>query len=142
MSDAKNPWSLFSALLALRGEQGTCDYLQKGLTPEIKFDDAIVENIIRTVCGKFGISIEELIHGTGRKNDRKMAIGFCTHYLHQSQKLIIVEIASLLKKDESICRKAMRNMASLNPRHITDQHYIHYKNELDLIFLNDKTQHP
>jgi hypothetical protein len=134
----KNPWSLFSALLALRGEEGTCEYLKKGLTPEIKFDDPIVENIIRTVCGKFCISVDELIYGTGRKNDRKMAIGFCTYYLHESQKLVIVEIASLLKKEESICRKAMRNMSNLNPKHVTDQHYLHYKKELDTIFLNDK----
>lgn len=134
MSDDKNPWSLFSALLALRGEEGTCKILKAALTPEIKFDDQIVENIVRTICSKFSITVEELIYGTGRKNDRKMAIGFCTYYLHESQKLVVVEIADILKKEESICRKAMRNMQQLNVKHVFDQHYIHFKNELDLIF--------
>lgn len=133
-------WEKFLRLIELRGIEGSLKYINQGLIPDIEFDNPVVENVIRTICGKFTLSIEELIYGNGRKNDRKLAIGFCTYYLINCCKLSLGDIMDILKKEESICRKSMKNVERLNAKHSSDKPYLHYKNELDVIFLKEKSK--
>jgi trimethylamine:corrinoid methyltransferase-like protein len=133
---------LFEKLLRVvevKGVAHTLKILDDTLVEEIKFDNPLVENIITTVCKKFKISVQELIHGNGRKNDRKIAIGFCVHYLALCCAINTSHSGEYLKKDESICRRAVRLVKALSNRHVSDQCYIQYKNEFDIIFLNKIT---
>lgn len=118
----------------LRGYKKAHEILDSAMVQEITFDNPVVENIIKTVCAKFNISVHELIYGKGRKNARKIAIGFCANYISACCSLNLFEVGEYLKKDESICRKALRIISRLNEKHMSDKLYLQYRNEFDVIF--------
>jgi hypothetical protein len=113
------------------GVEKTDQLLKQAQYQEIKFDNSEVEVVVTTIATKFDIPVHEIIYGNGRKNDRKIAIGFCCHYLHEVFRLDMLEVKEHLKKDVTLCWKYAKLIPKLSPRHPSDKVYLEYKVEFD-----------
>jgi hypothetical protein len=115
------------------GYENTVEILKKAQSREIKFENKIAEKVITLVAEKTGISVYEILHGNGRKNERKYAIGFCALYLHSPEyfNIDIPEVAALLLKDESSCYRYSKMVTRIKPICTSDKKFLEIKIELD-----------
>jgi hypothetical protein len=113
------------------GVEETDRILKEAQYQEISFDHSDVAQVVVTIAQKFTIPVHEIIYGNGRKNDRKIAIGFCCHYLHEVYKMDMMEVKDHLKKDVTLCWKYAKLIPKLSPRHPSDRIYLEYKTEFD-----------
>lgn len=109
------------------------------IAPSVSFDDERVQEILTVISEKMDIPIHEIIYGVGRKNERKMAIGFGSHYLESILKIPPDEITKYLNKHISICYRYSKKVRQLNPSHLADQKFCEIKQELDNCFKKMKT---
>lgn len=108
----------------------------KALRVEIKKKKSLTNSdaffIVSAVAELLEISVEEIYRGTGRKNDRRYAIGFCAYYLHYIFKYPMDEVCYMLRKqNEWTVYKYSLSIKCLNPNHASDQPYIEIKELLD-----------
>lgn len=116
------------------GVDKTIGILEKAQQEPVKFADKIVEKVVTSISDRLNISVEEIIYGVGRKNNRKIAIGFCTFYLMEVYNYDLKQIAEILNKDQTICFKYKKLITGLNPKHAADQEYIIEKNYFNSLF--------
>jgi len=125
---------LFQTVEAV-GIDKTVEVLKSAQYQEIKFADPDVEFVVTQVAIHFDIPSHEIVYGNGRKNDRKLAIGFCAHYLQTVYARNMDEVKDHIKKDLSLCWKYAKLITKLSPRHHTDRKYLEIKDKLDVIFV-------
>ncbi len=116
------------------GLKRTEEILKSVCEDQIIFDNKDVEIVVTAVASKFDIPVSEIVNGFGRKNERRMAIGFCSHYLNVVFKMQYIDIAVYLKKHLSVIQKYELSVRKLNPKHISDQRYCRIKEMLDQSF--------
>ncbi len=125
---------LFKAIDSI-GLKRTEQVLNAACCEEILVDNEDVQHVVTIISDKFNIPIGELINGSGRKNERRFAIGFCSYYLNEIYKMDYMDIAIYLKKHLTIVQKYTLEIKKLNPKHISDQKYCHMKMVLDPLFI-------
>lgn len=116
------------------GYEKTLDVLNQAQFQEIKFDNKIVEKVVTLVAKKTGVTVYEILFGSGRKNERKYAIGFCAYYLHSSEffNIEMVEVGALLMRIENSCYKYAKMVTRLKPGYVSDKKFLEIKKELDV----------
>lgn len=109
----------------------------RALKGEIKKNQSLHNSdalyIVNLVSEVLDISEREIFSGTGRKNDRRYALGFCTYYLHHVYKYDMEEVRYMLRKNnEWAIYKYSALIERLNPQHNSDKKYIEIKKVLDV----------
>lgn len=89
--------------------------------------------VLQNVSKEFNIEVDEILKGTGRRNDRLYAIGFCAYYLHHIFGYEMEDVVIMLDKDISVCYKYSKVVKNLSPRHSSTKKYLTIKNQLDPI---------
>lgn len=116
------------------GNKKTFDILKEAELQEITFDNCDVMLVVTKVAAAFGIPVHEIIYGSGRKNERKYAIGFFAYYLHYHYNYNMQrDIQYFLKKDLTLCHKYLKLISKLNSSHVQDRKYLEIKDQLDEI---------
>lgn len=110
---------------------------RKVLQGEIKKNQSLTNSdalfIVSAISEELNISEQEIYNGTGRKNDRRYAIGFCAYYLHYVYHYDMQEVQFMLRqKNEWVIYKYSLVIKELNPKHTSDQRYIDIKKSLDI----------
>ncbi len=119
------------------GYDKTVDALKKAQHQEIKFEDKRVEKVVEAVAKKMGVAVHEILYGNGRKNERKYAIGFCSHYLHSPEffNIDMPLVAQFLNRENpTVCYLYAKHITKLNPNHVSDKHFYEMKKEFDVLF--------
>jgi hypothetical protein len=100
------------------------------------------EFVAKNVATTFSVPIHELVDGTGRKNDRKMAIGFCVYYLKNFGYDIYTDISAFMNKEPSTCFRYCKLVKELNAansnnkkKNISIETYLEYKEKFDKLFV-------
>lgn len=109
----------------------------KALRVEIKKYQSLFNSdalfIASAVAEIFEIPVEEIFYGTGRKNDRRYAVGMCAYYLHYIYEYDMEEVCYALRKDnEWAVYKYSQTIKNLNPAHASDRRYIEFKKLMDI----------
>lgn len=123
---------LFKCVEAI-GYEETYILLQKGQHPDTEFSEPKVKFIVESVSKKMGVSVNEIMYGNGRKNERKMAIGFCCYYLRELAGMDMAVIAGMLNKNYVVCYDSAKKVKGLNKDHSSDKNFVEIKEELDKI---------
>jgi hypothetical protein len=116
------------------GYENTDRLLKSAQFEEIKFLDPIIENVVVNVAKEFNIPAYEIVYGNGRANDRKIAIGFCAHYLKTVFKYERDVIADHIKTHTSLVSRYAGLIQKLNRFHQSDKKYLAIKETLDKTF--------
>ena len=116
------------------GISKTRDHLQKLYKDKIKFDNPTAEKVITKVSEVTGVPVHEIINGTGRANERKMAIGFCSYYFLYSYKFDMRDIVVFLRRERTGCYKYAYEIIALKPGHEAHKKYCEWKKSLDGFF--------
>lgn len=108
----------------------------KALKGEIKKNQSLNNSdatfIVSAVAAIMKITEEEIYGGTGRKNERVYAIGFCAYYLHYVYEYDMEEVQYMLRqKNEWVIYKYSLLIKELNPEHSSDKPFIQIKTLLD-----------
>jgi hypothetical protein len=110
--------------------------LKKLRFQDIKFEDDRVKHVVELVSKEMGIPVFEILFGNGRKNDRKVAIGFCTYYLHSPEfyNMDMELVKDHLNKGIIICYKYAKMITRLNPKIVADRSFHEHKQHFDKTF--------
>ena len=127
--------ALFIEAIDTIGAEPVATALKAAMSGDVCFDNPLVELVVTTVARKTEIPVCEIINGSGRRNDRRFAIGFCAFYLKDIYHFTPEQIETYLKKDISICSKYAKAVRTLSPKLITDKKYIEYKEYLDKVLV-------
>lgn len=108
--------------ISVVGEQRFLEILRESrrissiLTPE----QIITANeIIKTICGEFEISIDDFFSSI-RKNNRRYAIGVCAIFLQNILGIDNIEVAHILKKPASVTSTYRSDVLHLKNEHPQD----------------------
>lgn len=123
---------LFKCVEAIGCEE-TFILLQKGQHPNTDFSNEKIKTVVEAVAKKLNISVNEIMYGNGRKNERKMAIGFCCYYLNNKNFLgmDMNYVAEQLNKNYVVCYDSAKKIKDLNSAHVSDKRFVEIKEELD-----------
>jgi hypothetical protein len=108
------------------------DHTVKTLLGEIKKYQSLHNSdaffIVSAVSEVLDIPEDEIFYGTGRKNERRYAVGFCAYFLHYVYKYDMEEVRYMLRKDnEWTLYKYSALIEKLNPQHNSDKQFIAIK---------------
>jgi hypothetical protein len=118
------------------GIERTFDILKIAELGDIEFNNVHARFVITTVSNAFGIAVHEIVYGTGRKNERKYAIGFCAYYLHVHYDFNMqTDVSHFLNKDVTLCYKYCKPILKLNSNHVSDKKHCEIKEKLDKAFM-------
>lgn len=120
----------FLVVVEALGRTRVNELFDSALSGTVEFDNPDVQKIVLTISDKMCIAAYEIIYGNGRKNERKIAIGFCGYYLMKIHDFTLEESAEYLKKDVSNLHKCIKVVSNLNPRHLSDKKYCELREEL------------
>lgn len=115
------------------GIEKTIINVTNGLKKENMAEYPCFLTVITEVGKTLDITTKEILYGTGRRNERHYAIGFCAYYLRYIYKCKMEIVTILLEKDESVCYKYSRMIQKLKPQHSADLRYIRFKEALDIV---------
>ncbi len=119
------------------GIEKTYHLLQEAEYSGIVIDNKQVEFVLMNVSQIMSINIHEILHGNGRKNERKMAIGFSAYYLQDKFKFEQADVARHLNKSSNTVHrytKLVRNLST--KRHYeANRQFLEFKTKLDDIFI-------
>ena len=124
------------------GEAKTLELLQ-GAQFNVDISDERVLKVLDSVSEITNIPIHEILFGSGRKNERKYAIGFCAHYLHSPEyyNMDMEQVKDFLcKNDVVICYKYAKLIGKISPTHISDKQMHEWKKQLDTKLFIKKTK--
>lgn len=106
--------------------------------PDIAFSNKHVEYVVQVIADEFQMEIGEIIYGSGRKNERRLAVGFCCFYLYHVFHVHVNDIASQLKKVPALVYRYKNEIVTLKPKHVADAKYCAIKEKFDNIFITNK----
>lgn len=100
----------------------------------MRFDDPKVEEVVNKVAEEFSMAAHEIILGTGRNNERTLAIGFCSYYLTCHFDCRLPFVVDKLKKNKVLLGRYMGRIKKLSPTHPASRKYFAIKTKLDIVF--------
>jgi len=83
------------------GVERTIKSLQRSREEVFRFENRNVDKVLEAVCSVTSLTREEVLHGTGRKNGRKYAIGFFTYFLYHEFGYMMKDIQRYTNKNKS-----------------------------------------
>lgn len=91
-----------------------------------------VKIVLSQVSEAMQVTKDEIISGSGRKNERVIAIGFCVYYLHYIFGYDMAEqVQYMLDQDVWTCYKHSKKIKSLKPHLANDEKLLVIKKTLD-----------
>jgi len=138
MSYSANLHEKFLVAVETLGREAVNELFDKALSGDVQFDNPLVQKVVLAVSQKMNITAYEIVNGSGRKNHRKYAIGFCCFYLIKNYEVDADEVAQYLKKDTSLCYKYLKDVTNLNGKLISERMYYEIKMEFDDLFTKSK----
>jgi hypothetical protein len=93
--------------------------------------NAHVRIVLPLVAGAMGITEQEILNGTGRKNERVIAIGFCAYYLHYVFRHDMEDVQYMIDRDLWTCYKNSNLIKNLKDHLSSDEPFIVIKKLLD-----------
>lgn len=132
MSNSKLLDEVFLAVEAI-GIDKTIEALKRVQFQEVVIDDKRVKTVLDIISEKLNVPIYEILYGNGRKNERKMAIGFCAYYLHSSEfyGIDMSVVKDHLKRDLITCYQHSKLITKLKPSLVSDKHFFDIKMFVD-----------
>ena len=109
------------------GLDKTIEILYNARAEALRLEDENTIAVLSIVCRAFGLTINEILSGRGRKNDRVMAIGLCVYFLRNEFSYTPTDIASALRRDRSVCWRYCKKVEGLSGRNIADLKFIDLK---------------
>lgn len=116
------------------GVAATKKHVEKLFVENIRFDDIRVERVVCAVATEFNITTYEVIFGTQRSNERRLAVGFCAYYLINSFGYDVKVVKDKLKKEKTVIYRMVGMVKKLNSKHAALQKYYEIKIKLDTLF--------
>jgi len=123
------------------GIDETSKILQKARYNSLTLNDSKIEFILKTISDETDVSVDRIIHGTDKTDERKAAVGLCVYFIRRDLKYSYALIKKILKKDEAALSRYNTMIASVNmdnPRCILDEIISKNYKKLNLIFLQNK----
>ncbi len=110
------------------GIDKTIRTLQGEIKKVVSLQNSDAYFIVSAVSEMLDIPEDEIFHGTGRKNERRIAVGFCAYFLHYIYKYDMEEVRFMLRKEnEWTLYKYSKLIEELNPQHNSDKKFIQIK---------------
>ena len=120
------------------GIKKTADHLHKltleKIEEKIEFHNADTECVVMKVSDVSKVAAKEIMNGSGRANNRRIAIGLCAYYLHYSFGHQMRDVQKFIKTDRFNCYRYSKEIIDLDQRHAAHREYIAWKSELDKHF--------
>ncbi len=115
------------------GYEATLEGVRKLQSQTITFSDERVNKVVMLVCEEINISTHEIVYGSGRKNERKFAIGLCAYLLHSEEFFDIPmnDVADFLGKEAQLLYKHSKIVQRLRPNNTVDKKYLEIKTSVE-----------
>lgn len=134
MGSKENPARLLDELFKTTDVIGTEMTIKilRSVRDQNRFTDANIGFVVKLVADTFGVDINEILFGIGRKNERIYAIGFCTYYLKDHFQIPIEIIKDQLNKNSiQVCYYYYRMIVGLDSKIHSHRKYIDMKSDFD-----------
>jgi hypothetical protein len=79
--------------------------------------------LVQIVCDEFNISVSEIFESK-RKNNRRIAIGVCAVVIQKELKIDNLDIAYILKKQDTLVSLYKKEILKLNSNHPSDRQFL------------------
>lgn len=123
------------------GVAETSKILQKARHSILALTDVSTEYILKTISEQTNVSIERIIYGTDKTDERKAAVGLCVYFIKRELKYSYSLIKKILKKDEAALSRYNSLILSVNldcPKCSLDCLIAENLKKLNIIFSENK----
>ncbi len=124
------------ALVEVVGVDATNKILETQLSRKHS-DNPTAKFVLDEVSKELNLAVTEILYGSGRKNDRYFALGFCCHYLHDHYEYDMEKVEIFVGQTISVCYKTYKLIKNLTPGNPRDDEYLIKRTKLDSVILPD-----
>lgn len=96
----------------------------------LTFQDHRVDFVLKMVCGKYNLSVDEMIYTHTKSIKRVLALKFCTYYLYEHFEISYKDLESIMKRDKSLLS---RQTKELKADFVTNNSMKEIKSKFDLL---------
>ncbi len=125
----------------IMGIEDTVKVLRKARSEFLTLQDRGIEGILKVIIEYTGVTLERLIHGTDKTDERKIAIALSVYFIKTDLGYPYADIKKIMKKDEAALSRYFGLIKSLNPNNLRgDFDKTLYKSyqELNILFTEQK----
>ena len=116
------------------GIENTTNLLRKA---RVVITDEHVNKIIKNITQQTGVSYEQIIYGTEKTDERKIAVSLCVYFIKNQLHYSYSKIKRFIPKDNAALSRYYRNLKTLdmnNPRGFFNKQLLSHYKALELIF--------